>query len=83
MARDQLTNEQLKNLFKSNFELAIYAMEMARYQVAAGQETSVEDILDEIKSNPRQYSIHELSKMIEEAKANPHADEESAPENKR
>ena len=83
MTRDQLTNEQLKNLFKSNFELAKYAMEMARYQVAAGQETTVEDILDDIIHNPRQYSFHELSKMIEEAKSNPHAEEESAPEHKR
>lgn len=69
--RDLLTNEQLKKLFKSNFELANYAMQMARYQIAAGVETSVEDILDEILKNPRHYSLHELANMIEEAKAHP------------
>lgn len=80
--RDLLTNEQLKNLFKSNFELANYAMQMARYQVAAGVETSVESILLEILKNPRHYSLHELANMIEEAKNNPHG-EEDAPEHKR
>ena len=80
MARDQLTNEQLKSLFKSNFELANYAMQMARYQVAAGVETSVESILLEIIKNPREYSLHELADLIEDAKRNPHGDHERAPE---
>lgn len=69
VARDILTNEQLKSLFKSNFELANYVMQMARYQIAAGQETSVEDLLFEVLKNPRHYSLHQLTEMIEEAKA--------------
>ena len=70
--RDQLTNEQLKSLFKSNFDLATYAMQIARYQIAAGQETSVQMILDDILKNPREYALHDLADMIEEAKSGSH-----------
>ncbi len=72
MARDQLTNEQLKSLFKSNFDLASYAMQMARYQIAAGQATTVEGILNDILQNPNHYTLHQLADMIEEAKATHH-----------
>ncbi len=77
--RDQLTNEQLKSLFKSNFELANYAMQKARYLVAAGHETSVETILLEILKNPTEYSMNELADLIEEAKTQPKVDNERHP----
>jgi len=74
MVGQQLTNEQVKNLFNSNFELANYAIQMIRYEIASGHETSVESVLIEIKKNPKHYKLHELADMIEEAKANQRAE---------
>lgn len=68
MHRDFLTSERLKALFKSNFELANYAMRLARYKIIAGHEVNVDELLDEVQANPQRFSIEELNKMSEEAK---------------
>jgi ribosomal protein L12E/L44/L45/RPP1/RPP2 len=68
MNRDFLTSERLKALFKSNFELANYAMRLARYKIMAGHEVNVDELLDEVQAHPHRYSIEELDKMGAEAK---------------
>ena len=82
-ARDQLTNEQLKSLFKSNFDLANYAMQMIRYQIASGHETSVEIVLNDILKDPNHYSLHELADMLEEAKASHQAERDERADRER
>ncbi len=67
--RDQLTNEHIKKMFKSNFELANYAMRLARYKIASGHETNVDLLLQEIMRNPQQYEIQQLDELTTEAKA--------------
>lgn len=68
MHREYLTSERLKALFKSNFELANYAMRLARYKIMAGHEVNVDELLDEVQMHPNRYSIEELEKMGAEAK---------------
>jgi hypothetical protein len=50
--RETLTNEKLKGLFKSNFDLANYAIRLARHYVKAGHEVSVDSLLKEVQINP-------------------------------
>jgi hypothetical protein len=68
MHREYLTSERLKALFKSNFELANYAMRLARYKIMAGHEVNVDELLDEVQLHPHRYTIEELEKMGAEAK---------------
>jgi hypothetical protein len=53
--REQLTHENLKGLFKSNFELAQYAIRMGRHYLRAGHETTVDGLLEQIRKNPHLY----------------------------
>jgi hypothetical protein len=61
--RDHLTNEQLKGLFKSNFDLANHAIRMARHYIKAGHEVTVDSLLQEIRKNPHADHIAELEEM--------------------
>jgi hypothetical protein len=61
--KDQLTNEALKKLFKNNFELAQYAIRVARYFVKSGHEVNVDELLRDIQKNPDLYRIEELEAM--------------------
>ena len=60
MSKDQLTNEALKKQFKSNFELANYAISAARYLIKSGHEVVVEDLLRDIQKNPNLYRVEDL-----------------------
>jgi len=57
--RDALTNERLKSLFKNNFELANYAIKLARQEIKSGQEVIVDDLLDDIRRNPTGFLLDE------------------------
>lgn len=64
MPRDQLTNEKLKGLFKSNFDLANQAIALARHYVKSGQEVKPADqVLDEIRRNPSPEYIKQLEEL--------------------
>lgn len=58
-----LTNEYLRGLFKSNFELANQAIELARFYIRSGREVNLTKLLDEIKRNPQKEYIDELRKI--------------------
>ncbi len=49
---DTLTNEGLSNICKSSFELAHYAIQLARYFIESGREAQLKDILLQIKKHP-------------------------------
>ncbi len=51
--KETLTNEKLKGLFKNNFDLANFAIGIARHDVGAGREVNVDALLDEIVRNPK------------------------------
>lgn len=58
--RNRLTNEQLKGLFKSNFNLANYAIKLARYYVLAGHEITLDAILLEVQKHPDESHLQDL-----------------------
>ncbi len=65
-SRDQLTNEGLRGLFKSNFELANQSIRLARFYIKSGHEVSMSKLLNEIKRNPSEDYLKDLMQMEEE-----------------
>jgi hypothetical protein len=58
--KDQLTNEKLKGLFKSNFELAKYAIRLGKYYIKSGRELNVDELLEEIRKHPDEKYLNDL-----------------------
>ncbi len=56
---EELTNEELTKLFTDNFQLALHSISMARNHVKAGQETSMQSVLKEVKKNSNLHSFED------------------------
>jgi hypothetical protein len=65
-SRDLLTNQGLRGLFKSNFELTNQAIRLARFYIKSGHEVTMTKLLAEIKRNPSEQYLKDLQKMEEE-----------------
>jgi len=63
MQKGQLTGEALKKHFKNNFELALYAINVAHYFIKSGHEVNVSDLLRDIQKNPQAYRPEELEAL--------------------
>ena len=66
--KELLTNEALKKHFHDNFELAQFAINVARYLIKAGHEVDVPELLKDIQKNPSLYTPEQLA-AIEKAEA--------------
>lgn len=64
--KDPLTNQSLRRLFKSNFELANQAIQLARFYIHSGHEVSMGKLLNELKRNPSEQYLKDLQRMEEE-----------------
>lgn len=64
--RETLTNESLKGLFRSNFDLANQAIKLAKFYIRSGHEVSLTKLLNEIKRNPSEQYLKDLQRMEEE-----------------
>lgn len=58
------TNEELTKLFRNNFELAMYAIELARRHIKAGHEFSLSTLLQEVKNHPLKGDLEDLLKEL-------------------
>lgn len=67
--RENLTNEDLKGICKSNFELTLYAINLGKYFIMSGHETDIRKILDEVKRHPNPEYLNDLIKFEEADKA--------------
>lgn len=65
---ERLTNENLRGLFKSNFELARFAIRLGKYYLKSGKEMHLTDILDEIEDHPDESYVDELISIDEKEK---------------
>jgi hypothetical protein len=61
--KEFLTNENLKGLCASNFDLAHRAIELARYYIRAGHETSIDAVLDDLRRDPHGDYLRELEEI--------------------
>ncbi|HPE85139.1 MAG: hypothetical protein KDK44_05175 [Chlamydiia bacterium] len=77
MKEIKLTNELLTKLFRNNFELAMYAVEIGRRYIRSGKEFTLTSLLKDVQDNPLKGDIETLLKEAEEAKT-PRATEEDA-----
>lgn len=65
-SKHPLTNEYLRGLFKSNFELANQVIELARFYIRSGREVNLMKLLNEIKRNPNKDYIDVLRQLDSE-----------------
>lgn len=66
MSKHPLTNEYLRGLFKSNFELANQVIELARFYIHSGREVTLTKLLDEIKYNSQNDYVEVLRQLDSE-----------------
>ncbi len=59
-----LTTENLRKMFKNNFELAHFAIQMGRFCIRGGH-SSLTEILDEVRKYPTEAQLLELEKLEE------------------
>ncbi len=59
MTKQDLTNESIMKHFDNNFEVAMYAIDIAQRLIKAGQEVKMTKLLEEIKKHPDQFEIEE------------------------
>lgn len=62
---ESLTNEGLAGICDSNFELAHYAIELARYYLKSGRETDLAEIIRDLKKHPNPRYLQELENIDE------------------
>ena len=66
VVKELLTNESLRGVFKNNFELAHFAIRLARYYVHSGHEITLADLFDQVRKNPSQKYLEELELLEKE-----------------
>ncbi|MBI5273682.1 MAG: hypothetical protein HY860_01345 [Chlamydiales bacterium] len=59
MIKHELTNETIMKHFDNNFELALYAIDIAQRLIKTGKEVKIGKLLEEIKKHPDQFEIEE------------------------
>ncbi len=59
--KSRLTSEVVNRLFKNNFELANYAIALARYHIKRGEEVRLGALIDEVCRNPDPSYLKDLA----------------------
>ena len=62
---DAMTNEAMKGICESNFELIHYSINLARYYMQSGRETSLKEVLRDVRRHPNPHYIEELKNIDE------------------
>lgn len=61
--KHQLTTEAIRSLFKNNFDLANYAIRLARFYIKSGHEINLTKLLTEVKRNPNEDYLEDLKEL--------------------
>ena len=61
--KQTLTTEAIRGLFSNNFELANYAIHLARFYIKSGHEVSLTKLLGEVKRNPNTQYLKDLEAL--------------------
>lgn len=69
MKTEELTNEALRGIFASNFELAKYGIDLWRYMIHSGKEMRLSEVMKILKKHPTPQYLEELRKIDEIEKA--------------
>lgn len=60
-----LTTEKLKEDFDNNFDLALYAIKYGRFEMKAGREVTLDNILELVRRHPNPSYLQELQAIEE------------------
>lgn len=60
---ENLTNEALKGICNSSFELTHFAILLGQYYISSGRPASLKDILRDVKKHPYPHYIEELKEI--------------------
>lgn len=60
--KEFLTNQNLKGICKSSFELVRYAILLGRRYIKGGQQVDMSDLLDEVQEHPDPGYLDQLAK---------------------
>ncbi len=63
---DTMTNEGLAQICRSSFELTNFAIDLGRYYIHSGHETSMKEILRDVKRNPDPTYVKALKAIDEQ-----------------
>lgn len=63
MTEQQLTNEALKGICRSSFDRANYAINLGRYFIKSGRETSLAEVVRELKRHPDPNYLETLKEI--------------------
>jgi RNase adaptor protein for sRNA GlmZ degradation len=55
-----LTTEELRKQFKSNFELVLYVIDYAKYEMKAGREVTLDYVLNLVRRHPNPSYLEDL-----------------------
>ncbi len=69
MTTEPLTNESLRGICKSSFDLAHFAIDLGRYMIHSGRETHIRDVIKEIRKHPDPNYVETLRNVDEIANA--------------
>ena len=61
--KQTLTTEGIRSLFKNNFDLANYAIRLARFYIKSGHEIHLGKLLTEVKRNPNEQYLEDLKEL--------------------
>lgn len=61
--KQTLTTEAIRGLFKNNFDLANYAIRLARFYIKSGHEVNLTKLLTEVKRNPNEQYLEDLKEL--------------------
>lgn len=61
--KETLTTQSLRAHFKSNFDLAAYAIGLARFYIRSGRDITIDQLMDEIRKNPHQYDAKKIAEL--------------------
>jgi len=60
MKTEDLTNEPLRGIYKSNFELAKHGIELWRYFMHSGREVTLPELMKILRKHPEEKYLEEL-----------------------
>jgi len=61
--KDQITSQSVRCLFKSNFDLVAYAIQLAKFYVKSNREITISQLLEEIRRNPHQLDSKKIAEL--------------------
>jgi hypothetical protein len=64
--KDNLTNERLSGAYNDNFQLALYAINLAQNELLSGKEVHISTLIERLRRNPHEEIVRVAPESTEE-----------------